>query len=838
MADALDENALGDVSVVDLTEEMWGGLASALLGDFGAAVTRVEDLSRPARDPDRDGRHPAEAIDPEAELVHRNKRSIGLDLSRPEGREVLERLAAGADVFLTDLPVDALMERRLTYRDIAAARPDVVYGRGSGFGPLGSDRALPALDELAAARTGLMPCLPQPGQPPVYAGHGQMYTAVQLAFGIMTALHHRARTGDGQEVDASLFGGNLYAASLTIDAYLATRDDRLSEPVSRLDTVNPMSGASLAYPTSDDRWVTLTMPDSDRWWPAFSSMMGIDEHDARYATHELRCGEGRRDLMAELEKRFSLQPAAYWRERFEENQLSADIIEKHDYPAADEQASLNRYIIDLDRPGHGGFRSVGFPIHMSETPAEIARMAPDVGEHSREILADLGYGDAEVAEMEGRGIIGRSRSTARAATAIPGMGAVAEGASAPDRVPAAGKPLEGIRVLDMTVWLQGPVCAQHLADFGAEVIHVERPGTGDQARGVRSINAVPVADWNQYFLVTNRNKKSLAIDLKTSAGREVFDRLVAESDVFLSNLGVDSLKAVGLDHERLASINPRLVYATNTGYGSRGTSKPAFDMTVQALTGIMTRLSEPGQPPIYLGLGAGDAFGGLLSALGIMLALHWRDTSGRGQHIDASLYGAQLLLAAPSLQPYLATGKDFYADQHSRTEVRNPLWNRYQAQDRWMFLCLENTDDAWARLCSALGREDLAGDTRFADTASRGEHGGALVQILDTVIAERTAVDWVSRFASAGIPAAPVNKLADVAVDEQAWVNDYFVRAHCAEVNREVELRGLPVTLSRTPGSVEALGPELGQDTELILVETLGISWDEIGDLQAKGAIP
>lgn len=388
------------------------------------------------------------------------------------------------------------------------------------------------------------------------------------------------------------------------------------------------------------------------------------------------------------------------------------------------------------------------------------------------------------------------------------------------------------------MWLQGPICAQHLADFGAEVIHVERPGIGDQARGVRSINAIPVGDWNQYFLATNRNKKSLAIDLKNPAGREVFDRLVAESDVFLSNLGADSLGAFGLEYERLASVNPRLVYATNSGYGPRGTTKPAFDQTVQALTGLMTRLSEPGQPPVYLGLGAGDAFGGLLSALGIMVALHWRDRTGRGQHIDASLYGAQLLLSAPSLQGYLATRDDFYADQHARAEARNPLWNRYRAADRWLFVCAENTDDGWTRFCRAVGREDLAGDPRFATAADRCANRGALIEVLDGMFAERDAAAWTSSFAGAGIPAAPVDALAGMAVDTQAWANDYLVTAHCAEVNRDVELRGLPVTLGTTPGRVAALGPELGQDTELILLETLGCSWDEIGELKARGAIP
>ncbi len=831
-------NVLDDVVVVDLTTEMWAGLAAALLGDFGAEVIRIEDLSRPARDPDRDGHHPSEAIDAEAELIHRNKRSLGLDLRRPEGREALERLLGSADILITDLPLAVLEAERWSYEDVVALKPDIVYGRGSGFGPRGPDRDLPALDELAAARTGMMPSLGQPGQPPVYAGHGQMYTTVMLAFGVMTALRHRDGTGEGQVIDASLFGGNLYAASLTVDAYLATRDDRLSEPVSRLDSANPMSGANLAYPTSDGRWVTLTMPDSDRWWPAFSTVMGLDVDDPRFATHDLRCGESRVEMLHVLEDLFSKQSASHWRTKFNEYQLSADIIEKHDYPAADPQAILNRYIVDLDRPGHGPFQSIGFPLHLSANPAAAKRLAPGVGEHSRAVLEELGgYQPAELDALERDGVTGTTRTATAAAVQPPSPSA--ESAVASDPGPPAPTPaLEGLRVLDLTVWFQGPVCAQHLADLGAEVIHLERPGHGDQARGVRSINAVPVADWNQYFLVVNRNKKSMAVDLKTPEGRDILDRLVAVSDVFLSNLGMDSLKAVGLDYERLSSVNPRLVYATNTGYGHLGESKPAFDMTVQALTGIMPRLGEPGQPPVYLGLGAGDAYGGLLSALGIVVALHGRDRTGRGQHVDASLYGAQLLLAAPSLAPYLATRHEFYADQHSRTAARNPLWNRYRARDRWLFLCLENTDESWQTLCRVLAREDIASDPRFGDDEGRREHNGALIEVLDGVLAGRTAADWTACFADAGIPAAPINVLADLADDEQAWANDYFVRAHCAEVNREVALRGLPVTLSKTPGRVRELGPELGQDTELILLDTLGCSWDEIGELKEKGAIP
>ncbi|MDE0884408.1 MAG: CoA transferase [Myxococcota bacterium] len=401
------------------------------------------------------------------------------------------------------------------------------------------------------------------------------------------------------------------------------------------------------------------------------------------------------------------------------------------------------------------------------------------------------------------------------------------------------KPLEGIRVLDATVWFQGPVCAQYLADMGAEVIHVERPVTGDQARGVRSIAAVPVADWNQYFLAVNRNKKSIAVDLKKDEGRELLHRLVEKSDVFLWNQGLESLPGLGLDYETLSAINPKLIYATNSGYGTAGAvHKPSFDMTVQALTGIMARLGEPGEPPIYLGLGAGDAYGGLMGALGILLALYHRDRTGRGQAIDASLYGAQLFLAAPTLQPYLATGEAVYSLQQSRSKTRNPLWNRYRAQDTWLALCAENSDEAWQVLLGCIGAPGLGEDARFASSAGRRENSEALVAELDALFASRSAADWVEALVAGGLPAAPIEAYRGVAADEHAWANGYFSRVHCDELGEEVAIRGLPVGLGRSPGSVETLGPELGQDTELLLFDVLGLDWDRIGELKELGVIP
>ena len=398
--------ALEGVVVIDLTCEFFASLAAGMLGDFGATVIRVEDLGNPRKvDHNRDGMHPPERWNSLDELAHRNKQSLALNLAEPAAREIMAKLISEADVFLTDMPFKALDENGWDYESLCKLKPNIICARGSGFGPEGPDRDLPAYDELAAARTGVMPTLVQPGQPPVYTGVGQMQTTVMLAFGIMVALHHREESGEGQVVDASLLGGNMYSQSLDMQAYLAMRDDRFLEPVSRLDAGNPMSGPM--YPSSDGCWVTLAMPDTDKYWPAFSGIVGLDVDDARFDSHEKRCGDHRLEMMQVLEELFGRQPGSHWKRELDEKQLPADVIQKYDYPASDHIAAVNRYVLNLDHPSHGAIQSLGFPVYMSESPARLRSTAPCIGQHSAEILQErLEYSDAEIEALEASGTIG------------------------------------------------------------------------------------------------------------------------------------------------------------------------------------------------------------------------------------------------------------------------------------------------------------------------------------------------------------------------------------------------------------------------------------------------
>lgn len=396
--------ALDDVIVLDLTKQFCSSLTGAFLADFGARVIRL-DLLPKAADQMADEVADHAQWNHEADLIHRNKESLALNPQSARGAELLKEVVAKVDVIITDWQRDELAALGLDYASVSKLRSDIIFGRLSGFGPVGPDADLPPIDELAAARTGMMPILPQPGQPPVYTGSGAMHAAVMLAFGVVTALVHRVDSGEGQEVDVSLFGANMYGAALDIQAFLAIgKGDRLLNPISRLDVSNPMSGS--LYPSADGRWVTLTMPDTDRWWPMFSEAVGIAADDPRFDTHEKRTATHRLDLINELEKAFQKKPGAHWRQVFQEKQMSADVIEQFDYPANDPQVAANRYIMELDHPSHGKVKSLGFPIFMSESTARLDSLAPCIGQHSRAVLRDLlAYNEDTIYQLTAAGVV-------------------------------------------------------------------------------------------------------------------------------------------------------------------------------------------------------------------------------------------------------------------------------------------------------------------------------------------------------------------------------------------------------------------------------------------------
>lgn len=396
-------------------------------------------------------------------------------------------------------------------------------------------------------------------------------------------------------------------------------------------------------------------------------------------------------------------------------------------------------------------------------------------------------------------------------------------------------PLEGIRVLDWTIWQQGPVCSAMLGDLGAEVIKVESREGGDPGRGILAMSGADVSSRpNFYFEANNRNKKSITVDVKKPEGRDLVRELADLSDVFVQNFRKGVAERLGLDAATLRGRNPRLVYASATGYGPEGdeATEPSFDHLGLARSGIMLAAGEPDMPPLAIAGGIADQMGAIMLAHGVVTALYARERFGVGQEVDASHLGSMLFLQGLSVSMKLMMGAAF--PRSFRARAGNPLWNHYRcADDRWIALAMLQPDRYWADFCDALGRPELAADPRFADLRARAQHAQEAVALLDEVFASRPRDAWLEtlRRHPGDFIFTVVNAVADLPDDPQVRANDYVVDFEHPQ-HGTVPVVGLPLRLSETPGSVRLPAPELGQHTEEVLLDVLGCDWDRITALR------
>jgi crotonobetainyl-CoA:carnitine CoA-transferase CaiB-like acyl-CoA transferase len=395
-------------------------------------------------------------------------------------------------------------------------------------------------------------------------------------------------------------------------------------------------------------------------------------------------------------------------------------------------------------------------------------------------------------------------------------------------------PLDGIRVVDWTIWQQGPVASVMLGDLGAEVIKVEERTGGDPGRGVLRAQGMDLSDRpNFYFEANNRNKKSLTVDLKKPEGVEIVRRLADRADVFVQNFRFGVAARLGLDAATLRARNPRLIYASATGYGPEGAERaaPSFDYLGIARSGIMLAAGEPGQPPLAIAGGIADQMGAVMLAYGVLAALLAREKTGRGQEVDASHLGSMAWLQGLSLSAKLMLG--FALPRMPRAQAVNPLWNHYRcADDKWLALSMLQPDRYWAKLCHALGIPQAAHDERFVTMDVRAANAAACVALLDEVFASRPRAEWIARLTPSGdFIVSIVNAVDDLPEDPQVLANGY-VTAFEHPVHGPTRVVGMPVRLSETPGSIRLAAPEFGQHTEEVLLDVLGYTWDDIARLR------
>jgi crotonobetainyl-CoA:carnitine CoA-transferase CaiB-like acyl-CoA transferase len=398
-------------------------------------------------------------------------------------------------------------------------------------------------------------------------------------------------------------------------------------------------------------------------------------------------------------------------------------------------------------------------------------------------------------------------------------------------------PLSGIKVVEMGVFVAGPAAAAVLGDWGAEVVKIENPAGGDPIRALVSLGLMLVEpDVNPALELENRNKRSVAIDITKPQGRDVVLRMLRDADVFVSNLRAAALARAGLSYEDVKKVNPRIIYATLSGYGTRGPDKDraAFDYAAfWARTGAMGSLGEPGRPPPTQRPAMGDHPAGLQLAGAVSAALFHRERTGEGQAIHLSLFQSGLWMMASDIQVALILGVGYVPTGRL---VPNPLWNHYEAKDgKWFHLVMPQADRFWARFCEAIGEPELAKNEEYDGTVKRMRHAKELIDKLDRIFATKTRDEWAQLFDRYELIWGPVQTVLEASRDPQALALEAYQKIPHRS-GQEISLVKTPVEFSATPASIRRGAPELGEHTEEVLLE-MGYGWDDIAKLRENGTL-
>ncbi len=402
--------------------------------------------------------------------------------------------------------------------------------------------------------------------------------------------------------------------------------------------------------------------------------------------------------------------------------------------------------------------------------------------------------------------------------------------------------LSHIRVLDLSRILAGPWAGQILADLGADVIKVERPGPGDDTRGwgppwIKDDQGQDTSVAS-YYLCANRNKRSITVDITQPEGQDIVRRLAAQSDVVLENFKLGGLKQYGLDYDSLKAVNPRLVYCSITGFGQDGPYAPraGYDFLIQGLGGLMSITGrpdgEPGAGPMKVGVALTDILTGLYATNAVLAALAWREKSGEGQYIDMALLDVQVACLANQAMNYLATGSNPRRMGNAHPSI--VPYQDFPTADGHMILAIGN-DGQFARFCEVAGRPELAADARFATNRARVENRAELIPLLNEITATRTTTEWIAQLEARAVPCGPINGLAEVFADPQVQARGLAVKMPHPEAG-EVPLVASPIRLSKTPVEYRRAPPLVGEHTDEILAD-LGVDAAGIAGLRERGVV-
>ena len=392
-------------------------------------------------------------------------------------------------------------------------------------------------------------------------------------------------------------------------------------------------------------------------------------------------------------------------------------------------------------------------------------------------------------------------------------------------------PLDGMKVLDLTRVLAGPYATMLLGDLGAEVIKIEQPGTGDESR-----NFGPFKNgFSLYFMSVNRGKQSVTLNLKTERGQAIFKQLLKQTDILVENFRPGTMQKLGLDYDTLKAEYPSLIYAACSGFGQTGpySQQGAYDMIIQGMGGIISITGEPDGPPVRVGTSISDITAALFTTIGVLSALHHRNRTGSGQFVDVAMLDSLVAVLENAVVRYFATG-----ESPKPLGARHPAITPFEAfasADGHVIIALGN-DTLWAKFCEYVDRQELISDERFRTNADRTENHSELFPILSEIMSQRPTDDWIDALGGIGVPCGPINAMDKVVNHPQVQAREMITRI-VHNITGEVEVPGVPIKLSETPGNVDAPAPSLGEHTTEVLTGVLKMPIDEVEQLKRDGVI-
>jgi len=776
-------SAFDGIRVIEFTQGAAGPYTGMLLAEQGAEVIKVEP---PQGDAARGT--------PGFHVWNRSKRSVIADPSTHAGRAAIQELISTADIVLLDLQPGDDIELGLAYEELRSQNSRLIYCCLPAFGRKGPHARRYPDDALVAAMGGLLGSQWSHRDGGVYlvipiASYGAAFVACSS---IAAALYERAHSGQGQQIEVSWLAGAFAMQTGSVMYH----PDMFRLFSGRMNPLGPIPVYRL-YKAQDD-WLFVACGNST-FWNKFC--LALDKPkwvaDARYERAPWGIAPEHRDELAE-------QIAAIIATKAREEWLQ--ILRDHDVPCAPvtsrqefiehRQTIHNGMRVEIEDPQLGKTVQMGVPVRLYGTPGAIKNPAPLLGQHTAEVRAECGRRKAEA-----KTVFSSSLSPQHVGIRTP---------------------LAGVLVLDFASYIAGTLGPMILAQLGANVIKVE------------SLQGDAFRSFGFGFLGWNQGKRALAVNLNSPEGREVVYDLVRKADVVVENLRPGATKRYGIDYDTLVQINPQLIYATVTAFGSSGPDHdyPGFDPLLQARSGIMRAQGGHGYPPCYLTCGVCDYAAALLTAYGVAAAVYARTRTGKGQRVETSLLNASMAVQS---------GNFIFYDGRPDLENGAPdLWGTsavyriYLTADSSLFLAVVEPAH-WSRLCEVLRRPDLLDQYEFAH-ARQAAVDSPLARTLATAFATQSTAAWISQLDTAGVPCVPVLPLPALFNDEHIAANE-LLATHQHPQWGEVRQTGVLAKFSRTPAVLPYVAPLLGQHTVEVLQEIAGYEQEKIERLLGAGII-